>query len=318
MALPSAFNTDLLASTINNWMVDHGVQDNIFKANALIFLLTRNRGANSFRAGGNQIVQPLMYAENTSRGSYSGYDLMDVTPREVLTDAAFDWKQVYVTISISGRERLINQGNAAQFSVLEQRIRNAEMSMQAELDTQVYTDGTGNSSKDVTGLALAVDSAGTYGGIARAAETWWSSTETAAGGVITEGLLQALYNTVSLGRVGGSPDLGLTTRAIYEGYEDLLTPDKRYNDSALASAGFETLRYKGADIVWDEGCTSQLFFFLNTNFFDWVTHSDRDMVATPAKSPTNQDADVMQLLWMGNLTQSNCRKSGKLTGVTNS
>ncbi|MAH45528.1 hypothetical protein CMI37_06850 [Candidatus Pacearchaeota archaeon] len=318
MALPSSFNTDLLASTINNWMLDHGVQDNIFKANALIFLLTRDRGPNSFRAGGNQIVQPLMYAENTSRGSYSGYDLMDVTPREVLTDAAFDWKQVYVTISISGRERLINQGNAAQFSVLEQRIRNAEMSMQAELDTQIYLDGTANDSKDLTGLALAVDSAGTYGGIARGTNSWWSSTETAAGGVLTEAMMQAIYNTVSLGRVGGGPNLGLTTQAIYEGYEDLLSPEKRYNTSDLASAGFESLRYKGADITWDEGCTTQLFYWLNTNFFDWVTHSDRDMVATPAKSPTNQDADIMQLLFMGNLTQSNCRKSGKLTGVTNS
>jgi hypothetical protein len=115
-----------------------------------------------------------------------------------------------------------------------------------------------------------------------------------------------------------APDVILTTQAIHEGYEDLLEPDKRFQNSEMASAGFENLKYKGAPVVWDPDATSQTMWFINSDYFLLVTHSDRDFTATPMKSPINQDAESMQILWAGNLTQSNCKKSGKLTGITNS
>src|SRR3990167_1374240 len=314
MALPAAFNTDLLATTIQNWITENGMADNIFKANALFFVLNANKKT---KKGGNQIVQPLMYATVGAVGSYSGFDQFDITPSQTLTAAAFDWKQLYGSLSISGREEALNSGIPAFFDILEQRMAGLQMSLQAEADAQMYADGTGNESKDITGLALGIDSAGTYGGIARATHSWWGSQETAAGGVLTEALIRTVYNNCGLGRVGGSPDIGLMTQIIYNAYEDLLTPDKRYSDSVMASAGFENLKYKNAKFMWDEGATTQILWLLNTNFWDLVVMEGRDFTPTGLKVPTNQDARVGQLLWMGNLVQSNCRKSGKLTGVTN-
>jgi hypothetical protein len=299
-------------------MTANGFVDNIFQSNALFYLIQEKSRSGGMVGGGHAIVQPLEYAKNGTAGSYSGYDLLDISPAEIFTAAEFSWRQLFVSVSISGLEQLQNAGSESQLSVLEGRLKNARRSMISEFDAQLYLDGTGNNSKNITGLALAVDSAGTYGGISRTTETWWSSKETAAGGVLTTGMMQTMYNDCQKAAPKEAPDVILTTQAIHEGYEDLLEPDKRFQNSEMASAGFENLKYKGAPVIWDPDATSQTMWFLNSDYFTLVTHTSRDFVATPMKSPINQDAESMQILWAGNLTQSNCKKSGKLTGITNS
>lgn len=299
-------------------MTARGFVDNIFQSNALFYLIQdKSRGPEGQVAGGHAIVQPLEYSKNGTAGSYSGYDLLDVSPSEVFTAAEFAWKQIFTTVSISGLEKLQNAGSEAQLNLLEGRLKNARRSMVSEFDRQLYLDGTGNSSKEIVGLALAIDSAGTYGGIARSAETWWSSQETAAGGVLTTGMMQTMYNDCQKAAPKEAPDVILTTQAIHEAYEDLLEPDKRFQNSEMASAGFENLKYKGAPVIWDPDATTQIMWFINSDYFILSTHTSRDFVPTPMKSPINQDAESMQILWAGALCQSNCKKSGKLTGITN-
>ena len=315
MALPSAYNTDILATTINNWWKEKGAVDNIFGAHVLFYLLNKKR---TFQSGGQFITVELMYAQNQSRGSYQGYDLLDISPQSILTAADYAWKQAYTTVSISGEEKLKNMGEAAMFNMLEKRLKNAELSLQSELVEQLYTDGSGNDGKDLVGLPLAIDSAGTYGGINRTNETWWSAREKAVSADVSIAELQKMYNLCGLGRPKGQPKVILTTVACYEGYENLLTDQKRFvNEDSMADAGFAGLKYKGAVMMEDEDCPSGQMYFINEDYMDFVTHSDRDFMATPMKSPINQDADVMQILWMGALVASNCRKLGKITGFTN-
>ncbi len=68
----------------------------------------------------------------------------------------------------AGKERIIDLLKG-KFDVLETSMRN-------ELGTQIYGDGTGNSSKDIGGLQLLVaddPTTGTVGGINRANFTFW-------------------------------------------------------------------------------------------------------------------------------------------------
>jgi hypothetical protein len=79
----------------------------------------------------------------------------------------------------------------------------------------------------------------------------------------------------------------------------------------LASAGFESLKYKSADVVFDGGYGAQAptnhMYFLNTDFIFLRPHRDRNMeVVGGERMAINQDSMVKLILWAGQLTTS-CR-----------
>ena len=54
-------------------------------------------------------------------------------------------------------------------------MRILEESLKKEFTTQLYSDGTGNNSKDVDGLDAVFGQSNTYGGIDRSTYTWWKA-----------------------------------------------------------------------------------------------------------------------------------------------
>jgi hypothetical protein len=100
--------------------------------------------------------------------------------------------------------------------------------------------------------------------------------------------------------------------------------------SGPVSLGYESVRFKGADVIWDEmvpdietgvayDSASWVYgtmFFLNTDFIELVIDSATDFITTPFVRPENQDARVAQILAMMNLTCSNRRKQGIIYGMT--
>lgn len=315
------FNT--LATTTLVKYASKALTDNIFQSNALFFLLAgsekiRKANSKSYKEldGGKQIVEPLLYAANSTAGSYDGYDVLDTDPQDGMTNAEFDWKQYSVSVSISGREKRQNTGEAAVISLIEGKIEQAEMSLIESMNGDLFTDGTGNSSKDLTGLVLAVDSAGTYGNIARGDNSWWSAQETAVAGPLTIASMRTMYNDCSKGYGKAHPKLIVTDQDEYEAYEDKLQPDMRFSDNKLGDAGFENLKFKGSQIVYDEQCNAGIMYFLNTDNLGIRVHKDAKFTVTDEMRPVDQDAFVKQILWMGNVVTKNCARQGKLTGLT--
>ena len=87
---------------------------------------------------------------------------------------------------------------------------------------------------------------------------------------------------------------------------------KRYNDAASADAGFVTLKYKHADVLFDggSGITTSRMYFINTNYLELVVHQDADLEIVDEIRPVNQDGHVVPILWMGNLVCSNRNQQG--------
>jgi hypothetical protein len=50
----------------------------------------------------------------------------------------------------------------------------------------------------------------------------------------------------------------------------------------------------------------------NTNYLFWQPHRDRNMVPLDRVNSINQDAMVQLIIWMGNMTASNCELQGVL------
>jgi len=320
MAGNANFNT-LATSTLIKY-ADKQLQDNIFQSNALFYLLAgsedmRKAGGQSYKEldGGKQIVEPLLYATNSTAGSYNGYDVLDTDPQEGMTNAEFEWKQYSVSVTISGREKRQNTGESQVFSLIEGKIMQAEMSLVEAMNGDLFTDGTGNSSKDLTGLVLAVDSAGTYGNIDRTTETWWAANETAVTGPLTIDAMRTMYNNCSKGYKKAHPGLIISDQTEYEAYEAKLQPDMRFADNKLADAGFENLAFKGAKMVFDEQCNDGVMYFLNLDVMGIRVHKDAKFTVTDEQRPVDQDAFVKQILWMGNVITKNCSRLGKLTGL---
>jgi hypothetical protein len=107
-----------------------------------------------------------------------------------------------------------------------------------------------------------------------------------------------------------------------------LDASKQYQSSTLAQMGFDTVKLKGAEMIWDElvpdvysGTASLSYgtaFMINTKFYKLVIDTETDFVTTPFVRPENQDAKTAQILFMGNSTVSNLRKLGVGVGISQS
>jgi hypothetical protein len=333
MATGNATFTTFLTSTLRNYRSK--LIENLMGHNALYWQL-KKRGFVTEESGSRSIVQPLMYGQNSTVGSYAGWDLLDVTPQEGITAAEYAWKFIAGTVTISGEEEFKNSGSKTRiFNLLEAKIRQLELSMQLQMNIQLFSDGSGNNGKDITGLLAAVQDGGAwseYGGIDSAvtANAWWRNMYVAfatsytagwkgASGKSVEGLsmMRNVYNTVSLGN--SKPSLIITNQGWFERYEGDIEGDKlRLTSTELADAGFQNLTFKGCPMIFDEDLQANTMLFLNSDFMKFVIGKGRNFVNTPFVKPQNQDAKVSQVLFAGQLTLSKRDQHARVNGIDDS
>ena len=315
--MPNANFTEVIVTTLRNRA--KSIADNVSNSNALLQRISQ-KGNISLKDGGRTIVRELDYAENATFQYYSGYETLNVAASDVLTAAEFEWKQAAVNVVASGLEtRIQNSGTNAILDLLEARIRNAERTMSNKISEGVYSDGTGSSGKQITGLQALValsPSTGTVGGIDRATNTWWqnqSSGDVAnvfASAALLESEMADLW--IECSRGGDKPDLIVFDQVAFKAFWTSLTPYQRFADPNTAVKGFQTLKYMSADVVLDHdsGIRGSTGYFLNTDYIFWDVHSGTNMAVQERKEPVNQDAIVVPILWAGNLTLSNASLQG--------
>jgi hypothetical protein len=300
----------LLSTTLKNYQKK--LVDNIHKSNAVFYML-KEMGAIKKESGGERIVRPLMYGKNTTTASYSGYDILDTTPQAGIDSAEYNWKQYSASITISGEEQRKNKGSKHKIiDLLEAKTKQAEMSLTEALTEGLFSDGTGNGSKDLTGLSAMVAASGTYGGIDSSTYTWWVSDVDTTNEALALNDMRNSFNDASKGGKD-TPTLIVCSQNIFEQYEGFFTQVGSTNvygsfntpsagTKKLADGGFQTLAYKGVPLVWDEYCALGDIYYLNLNHMDLTVHEDANFATTEFVKPENQDALVAQILFMGNLT----------------
>lgn len=290
------------------------LEDNIF--DDYPFLNTLKRADNIQKVdGGAHIVEPLLYAQNSTAGSYSGYDSLDTTPQEGITAAEYDWKEFAATIAIANIEEIKNAGVSRVIALLEAKVMQAEMSISDAFNIMLLSDGSGNGGKDWNGIknfADATPATGTIGGIDSSTETWWRNTAETTVEALALTRLNNTYNTVSKGK--DVPTNGFTTQALYEKYESLLQPQLRYSDNDTADAGFLNLLFKSTPVVFDRDIDSGFWYWVNTKYLKLKVHTGTWFKNTPFQTPINQTARYAQILCAGNLVCSNRQRQAVLTG----
>lgn len=313
MAEPNSNFSDIIATTLRRR--SRVLADNHSQHTALLFRL-RERGRIRTFSGGRTIVEELAYQGPGNFMYYSGYEELDITQQPMLTAAEYNIKQAATAISLSGLEMLQNAGPDAIIDLMAGRIEQGEREMINNLSAGVYANGTGSSGKEIGGLQLLVadDGTGTVGGINSSTYTWWKnkfydfSDESITPSSST---IQAAMNTLWLNctRNRDTIDLIVADNTYYTYYWSSLQTNQRFTNPRLAEAGFDNLKFKSADVVFDGGADgdapSSHMYFLNTDYIWWRPHAARNMVPlNPDRYATNQDAVVKLLAFAGNMTTS--------------
>lgn len=320
MAFPNI--SDILATTIESRT--RRISDNVTSNNAFLKRMD-TRGNIKTVSGGDKIYQELSYAENSNSGWYSGYDILPIAQADVISAAEFTLKQAAVPIVLSGLEMLQNSGKEQMIDLMEARLGVAEATLANLISEGLYSDGTGSSSKEITGLLAmcpVTPTSGTYGGIDRSTWSFWQS-QVYDGATPTSSTIQGFMNELWAKQVRGSDraDLILTDNVLWKMYVESLQSLQRFTNAAEGNLGFPSIKFMDADVVLDGGiggdCDASTMYFLNTKYCHYRPHAKRNMVslAPNKRYATNQDAEVQILAWAGNLTSSGSQYQGRLVGT---
>jgi hypothetical protein len=294
--------------------------DNVYRSNVMFF--RANARNKKILQGGLQIEVPLVYSAFAAGGFYQGFDLLDVSPSDTVKNAAFDWKQAYVPVSVDGLTLIRADSPEAVVNFLAFYFEQAQTQLADNLGGGIWSDVVTNN-KAIDGLKGAIDDgtvATTYGGLSRTSNTWWKSqidsTTTATG--LTA--MQKLFGSATEG--ARHPTIIVTTQAIYNFYWGLNTSGQAFpvqptgHDEQLAQSGFTNLLFNSVPVLVDSHVPANHMFMINEDYVYLFVNPRADFTMKDFREPVNQDAMTSLILWAGNLVLSNCQRQAKFTALT--
>lgn len=267
------------------------VVDNVLNSNVLAFRLM----ANAKQGKGYSVKKAIKYQNSGTATSFAGLDTFSASPLNTKVKMEYDMRGVRQPVAVSGMDAVAN-GSSKDAQATDLIVESLEETQQELIDYfggLLYSTGTGNSNKDPLGIGAIVDDGtdvGTLGSLSRTTYPVLNSTRTASGGTLTLAKLATLYSAVSGGSSMSTPTLLVSSEAVWDFYEQLLTPMVRENysmtgyysvgksggpvkgashEGLVGQQGFVALSYKGIPWVRDEKATSGTVFMLNENFLDW-------------------------------------------------
>lgn len=302
------------------------------------------------RFGAATMDFPIKYQVGTAIQSFLGFDALPTSFTDTRVLMKYNPKFVAANVALAGTDILANNTAAKVLDLTKVEMQSRAQDLADGLGTMLWSDGTGNASKDLLGLAAIVDdgtSVASIGGLARATYTTLKSTVTAAS-TLSLATMRTLYNAIADATV--APTRIYTDYPTWALFEQLLQPqEKIFKEVNIVPnykgyEGFAGLMYAGLEIVPDRKATSGVMAFLNENFLDFYG-LDADLEAFEGSKKVNvagklfagnqyNEVSNLGFYWTGfikvntqfafnsfivlagNLCTDNPRRHGKLTGIT--
>jgi len=321
MPSPSTIFTELVTTTLRNTATE--IADNMSDNNGFSRKLKEKKKIKNLD-GGTEIQIPLEYAANGTYQRFTGFDTLNVNGSDVLTSAKFDWAQVAIHVVSSGRELMINSGKSQMFDLAKTKKKNAYKSAANNFSIDLFSDGA--LTNQIGGLAniIQTNGQGTVGGIDSATWTFWRNQfrEISGTNTYTKDTILGEFNAMWLLTHRGvdDTDLIVLSHDFYTVFEASQQQYQRYvnkgGDSEGAVGFGGGIMYKTAEVIFDTNTnfstTAEKGYFLNTDYLYLAQHKDAQWTADDEKRPTNQDAVIVPIYWMGNLVTSNRARQGVL------
>jgi hypothetical protein len=315
MASANSTFTEMVTTTLREHPTT--VADNVSDHNAL-YRRMKTKGNIKTLDGGYEIVRPLDYAENSTFQRYSGFDTLNIGASDVLSAAKYSWVQSAVHVVASGLELRQNSGKNQLVNLATARTKNAMRTAANNMSVDIYSSGA--LSNQMGGLAhiIQTDGGGTVGGIVSTTYTFWKNQFLEMTETPSKSTIKTWMNKVWLLCVRGTdkPDLLVASHDFFGFYWESLQDLQRYASADSATAGFQSLKYVTADIMFDSnsnfGVTAEKLYFLNTDYLELAVHKEANWTTLDEKMSVNQDGVVIPIIWQGQMVCSNRSLQGVL------
>lgn len=317
----AVIGADTITSIARHYIAPE-ITDIVYPAAPFFF---RMNAAKKIIPGGTQLEYPLMYSQMSAGGPFSGFDVLTMTPSDTVKNGLWQWKQHYVPIVIDGLTLIKTDSPLAIANIVRMQFEQAEMQLAQNLDLGIMSDGTTNA-KEIDGLQLAVDSTGTYAGLARSTNAGIASQEDGTTTVLTLTALNSLHGNCRKG--GRAPSLIMSRQDNYNRYWKLaidkanvfLEPVAR--DTMMGDLGWGGLLFNGVpwvvdDNVFDGANTSNSsILMLNEDYIHLAVSPRGDFYVTDFQTPVNQQVMAARIEWAGNLIVRSPGRQGKMNALT--
>lgn len=234
------------------------------------FLLIRLSARGNIKTGrGKGIDWPVRYAGNTAVGSYGEGEAAAGAGNQSARMAGLTWRYNRAEISVSGQALAVGATGGILVDPLRFELDNGLRDMRVDINSQVMSDGTGNSGKDITGLQAAIADTGTYAGLDRAVYTWWKAYINAAGGVpraLAESQMRDVKGTIE--NRGGMITAIYCDSSQWYAYGDLLVGERRQTPTTL-TGGYQALDFEGVPVIKIPGYPSGRMDFVNEDHIEY-------------------------------------------------
>ena len=303
------------------------IQDIVYKATPLTRILLDEGRIRDKRAGGPELRIPIEY-DKLSAQWFTGYDKLEITPKELLNSAVFPWSRVVGMFSLNGTELLYSQGEEEIIDLMEFYIDSAEKSVKEEFELSLISDGTGAGGRQLLGLGAAVPvipNTGTYGGIDRATvANWRTSTFDIPNGDVPNvtafdsTTAREVINYITAVRSRGTryADLIICDINTYQAIDAAFVAHQRLVSERLGRLDFSGLTLMTpagpVDIVCATGIGTVMpqntMFGIDTKALSLYTFPGQNFVPFhPGNGmrPINQDAIAQGIVWSGQLVLEN-------------
>jgi len=249
-------------------------------------------------------------------GIYSGYDVLANQPVNPTQVATLNTANYYATLAISVEEEKKNTGSMEKLlDMVKIQFDNANSTLKDRLSTDLYGSTTSiNGRNTVTGLAAAVSASNTYANIDRTATAnayWQAGVNSTAIATADMKDSTSSYYLPSIMRTAQttathdeSPDLIVTTKKIYNIYQDIAQVGSLRFDNEVANLGFGGVVFgPNITMVFDDYCTANYMYFLTMN--DWsvfvIPGLNFDDDEEGWRKPIDQNAKINHIYWSGQL-----------------
>jgi hypothetical protein len=308
--------SQLLTTTLDNYK--KSITDNVINNHPLLIKL-KEKGNIISESGGASFQEKISYQTNGTTQWQDEFGTFDTTPQDVLTSAEFAQKILTGTVTMTALEMKQNAGKERIVSLLKSKMKVLEASLQNQLGTAIYSDGTGSGGEEIGGLQLLIaddPTSGTVGSIDRSSFSFWRnqlydfSVESVTSDATTiQSAMNTLYTRTQV-QQGELPDLISADSVYFEYYEDSLQTIQRLTDPSRGKLGFNMLAYKNAEVFYDPECPANHMYFINSShvFMKYLGKALFEVGETTR--PVNQDVWVTPLVFTGNMTVDNSRVHG--------
>lgn len=303
------------------------IQDIVYNSTPLTRILRDEGRIRVKRAGGPELRIPVMFDKLEAQW-FTGYDIINITPKELLNSAIFNWSRVVAPFSLNGTELLYNSGEEEFIDLAATYIEAAEMSAKETFETGLVSDGTADGGRQMQGLGAAVPivpNAGVYGGISRVdVANWRTSTFDISDGDVSgfttwdSTTARGIVSQIALARSRGGryPDLWIFSSDMWPAVEASFVAHQRLASERLARLGFSGLTYMTAagpvDLVAAGGIgnvmPSSTAFGIDTkglSIYEFPGQSFVPFHPGNGLRPINQDAVAQGIVWSGQLVLEN-------------